>query len=85
MDMDHGEHRPCEILLGRNRAFVCKEAYYISKLFVWEFEMNFTDVIPRQYRDGTTRIRFDLDVDTLVINHIGITASEERDANEVDH
>jgi hypothetical protein len=66
-------------------AFVCKEAYHISKLFSREFEMNFKEVLQGHYSYGTTEIRFDLDLDTLLINHTGTLAGETLDTDHADH
>lgn len=69
-------------------AFVCKDAYKISKLYVREYLMDYTkifslSVISRQC--GTTRIRFDLDLDTLYVNYGGITSDEDPEDDHRDH
>lgn len=52
-------------------AFVSKEAYHVSKLHLQEFEVILRDhpdlSSPFQWRDETTGIRFDLNLDTLFI------------------
>lgn len=69
-------------------AFVCKEAYYMAKLFVREFLVDRTDVICRArrlYGYGTERIRFDPVLDSLFLNYRGPAADEEPADGVVEH
>lgn len=66
-------------------AFVNKDAYEISKLFMREYRVAFISIIAveeEQFLRGTTRICFDPDLDTLFVNYCGITEDEEPYADE---
>ncbi|KAG6361245.1 hypothetical protein INS49_009469 [Diaporthe citri] len=77
-------------------ALVCKEACEISRLFVREYRVAFNIIsFEEESSDdeeqsseveellrGTTRIRFDPDLDTLFVNYCGMTADEEPYAGE---
>lgn len=66
-------------------AFVCKDAYEISKLFVREYHMAFTNIISDEEEEilyETTRIRFDPDLDTLFVNYTGMPDDQEPYAGE---
>lgn len=57
-------------------ASVCKDAYDYCKLFVREYRVDYTEIISverEQYFYKTTRIRFDPDLDTFLINYSGTT------------
>ncbi|KAJ0106761.1 hypothetical protein J7T55_001285 [Diaporthe amygdali] len=65
-------------------AWVCKEAYGVSKRFLREYKMDLTRVsyIYDQYLFTTTRILFGRHFDTLYINYCGCVFDEEEDEDE---
>lgn len=73
-------------------AFVCKDAYEISRLSRYRLEhrMDFTNILstPCQWRQricGTTKIRFNWKLDTLLVNYSGMTPDDDADEDVLDH
>lgn len=63
-------------------AFVCKDAYNISKLFVREYRVVFAGSFLGQW--GTVRIRFNPDLDTLFVNYRGLANDEEPEVDDLE-
>lgn len=71
-------------------AFVCKDAYQISRLYWREYRMDFTNIVStpcmwRQRICGTTKIRFNPKLDTLLVNYSGMTSDDDADDDVLDH
>ncbi|KAI7779940.1 hypothetical protein LA080_000152 [Diaporthe eres] len=61
-------------------AFVCKDAYNISKMFVREYHVSVINMVSVQ----TAIIRFDPDLDTLFVNFRGLTDDEEPEVEDLE-
>lgn len=69
-------------------AFVCREAYEISKLYVKEYRVDFTHIFSVQWMEylyTTTRIRFDPVLDTLLVNYSGATSDDDPVEGHLEH